>query len=164
MIQPLWAPSPEIHLGRYLGLWVVVAGLSLAAAGTEVYWRAQQSGSRLARQQTLLAVEHFLPSIAVGALLTLCIYLGAPQVGWILPGMWSLIFGLGICASRRLLPGQVLWVAFYYIACGCAWLLLGQGENALSPWQMAISFGGGQLLGAVVLYWTLERSDVSSED
>ena len=38
----------------------------------------------------------------------------------------------------------------------------GQGDNAFSPWQMGISFGGGQLLGAMILYWTLERTDVAS--
>jgi hypothetical protein len=61
-----------------------------------------------------------------------------------------------------LLPRQVFWVAAYYVLCGLGCLLLGKGENALSPWQMGISFGGGQLLGAAILYWTLERTDDSS--
>lgn len=159
--QPLWVPTPEIQLGRYLGLWLVVAAAILAATGAQIYWQAQRSGSRLARQQTLLAVEQFLPSVVVGALATLCVWRGAPQVGWILPGLWALFFGLGICASHRLLPRHVLWVAFYYMACGCLCLSVGNGAHALSPWLMGISFGGGQLLGAAVLYWTLERDDVS---
>lgn len=161
-IQPHWVASPELELGRYLGLWLAVAAASMAVAGAEMYWRARRAGSGLARQHTLLAVEQFLPSVAVGALLTLCIYRSAPHVAWMLPGLWSLIFGLGIFASCRLLPRQVLWIAAYYILCGGGCLLWGHGEYALSPWLMGITFGGGQLLGAATLYWTLERTDAPS--
>jgi hypothetical protein len=161
-IQPWWAPSPEIDLGRYLGLWLGVAAVSLTVAGIELYWRAQRAGPGLARQHTLLAIEQFLPCVLVGALLTLCIYRSAPHVAWMLPGLWSLIYGLGVFASYRLLPLQVFWVGVYYVLCGFGCLLLGLGEHVLSPWQMGISFGGGQLLGAAILYWTLERTDVSS--
>lgn len=162
VLQPHLVATPEIELGRYLGLWLGVAAASLIVAGTEMSWRALRAGLGLARQHTLLAVEQFLPCVVVGALLTFCIYLSAPHIAWILPGLWSLIYGLGVFASYRLLPRQVFWVGSYYILCGCACLVLGQGDNTLSPWQMGISFGGGQLLGAAILYWTLERTNVSS--
>ncbi|HWL94878.1 MAG TPA: hypothetical protein VNT79_15270 [Phycisphaerae bacterium] len=162
LLQPQWVASPELELGRYLALWLAIAAVSLIVAGAEMFWRARRAGSGLARQQTLLAVEHFLPCVIVGALLTLCIYRAAPHAAWMLPGLWSLIYGLGISALNRLLPRQIFWVGCYYILCGCGCLLWGQSENALSPWQMAISFGGGQLLGAAILYWTLERTNVSS--
>ncbi len=161
-LQQHWVASPEIELGRYLSLWLGVAAASLTVAGTEMYRRARRAGPGLARQHTLLAVEQFLPCVVVGALLTLCIYRSAPDVAWMLPGLWSLIYGLGIFASYRLLPPQVFWVGSFYILCGCGCLFLGRGDSVLSPWQMGISFGGGQLLGAAILYWTLERTDVSS--
>ncbi len=162
VFQAQWVASPEIELGRYLSLWLIVAAASLTVAGTEIYWRARRAGPGLARQHTLLAVEQFLPSVVVGALLTLCIYRSAPHVAWMLPGLWALIYGLGIFASYRLLPRQVFWVGSFYVLCGCGCLLWGRGENVLSPWQMGISFGGGQFLGAAILYWTLERTDASS--
>ena len=163
-LQPQWVASPASELGRYLGLWLGVAAASVTVAGTEMFWRARGAGAGLARQRTLLAVEQFLPCVVVGALLTLCIYRSASDVAWMLPGLWSLVYGLGVFASYRLLPRQVFWVGSYYILCGCGCLLWGQGENAFSPWQMGVSFGGGQLLGAAILYWTLERTDVSSPD
>ena len=162
-LQTRWVPSPEIDLGRYLALWLGVAAVSLTVAGIEVCWRALCAGPGLERQHTLLAVEQFLPALFVGGLLTLCIYRSAPHAAWMLPGLWSLIYGLGIFASYRLLPRQVFWVGAFYILCGCGCLVWGQGNNALSPWQMAISFGGGQLLGAAILYWTLERNDVTAK-
>ena len=161
-IQRHWVASPEVQLGRYLSLWLGIAAASLIVAGAEIHWRARRTGSGLARGHTLLAVEQFLPCVVVGALLTLCIYRSAPHVSWMLPGLWSLVFGLGIFASYRLLPRPVFWVGSYYILCGCGCLVWGRGDNVLSPWQMGISFGGGQLLSAAVLYWTLERTDVSS--
>lgn len=161
-IQRHWVASPAVELGRYLSLWLGIAAASLLVAGIEICWRARRAGPGLAREHTLLAIEQFLPCVVVGALLTLCIYRGAPHVSWMLPGLWSLVFGLGIFASNRLLPRPVFWVGSYYILCGCGCLLWGRGDNVLSPWQMGISFGGGQLLSAAVLYWTLERTDVSS--
>ena len=161
--QPLWVASPESELGRYLGLWLGVAAVSLVVAGGEMWWRARSTGSELARQRTLLAVQQFLPCVVVGALLTVSIYRGAPHAAWMLPGLWSLVYGLGVFASYRLLPKQVFWVGSYYVLCGCGCLLWGQGANAFSPWQMGIYFGGGQLLGAAILYWTLERTDASQQ-
>jgi len=163
-VQQQWVASPDAQLGRYLGLWLGVAAASMIVAATEMYWRARRTGSGLARQHTLLAIEQFVPSMVVGALVTVTIVRGAPQVAWMLPGLWALVFGLGVFASARLLPRPVLAVGSYYVLCGCGCLLWGQGENAFDPRQMGISFGGGQLLGAAILYWTLERTDVSTHN
>jgi hypothetical protein len=163
LFQTQMVPSPELELERYLCLWGGAAAVSLIVAGAELAWRACRAGSGLARETTILAVEQFLPSVIVGALLTFCIYRSAPEVAWMLPGLWALIFGLGIFASYRLLPRQVFWSGLYYVVCGCGCLLYGQNDAAFSPWQMAISFGGGQLLSAAILYWNLERTNAQKE-
>lgn len=155
--QSQWVASPATDLGRYVGLWAGVALLCVAVAGVELFLRARNAGEGLARDMTRLAVEQFLPSLVVGALLTVCIYRSAPDVAWMLPGLWSLIFGLGVFASCRLLPSPMVWAGLYYVVSGCCCLRWGQGEFAFSPLQMAVSFGGGQLLCAAILYWTLER-------
>lgn len=161
VIQPRWVPSPEVDLGRYLGLWVGIAVVGLVVAGAEMARRALGTGPGLARQMTRQAAEQFLPCVVVGALLTACIARGAPEVAWMLPGLWALVFSLGVFASHRLLPRPVVWVGAHYAVCGCACLMWGQGPSAFAPWLMAVTFGGGQLLGAAILYWTLERTDVA---
>lgn len=158
--QSQWIASPESALRHYLCLWISVAAASVIIAGAELYWQVRGAGPGLAREMTLLAVEQFLPCVVVGALLTLCISRSAPLVAWMLPGLWSLTFSLGIFASCRLLPRQMFWVGLYYLMCGGGCLLWGQGDNAFSPWQMAISFGGGQLICAMILFWNLERTNV----
>ena len=152
------------QLGRYLLLWVAVATLSAVIAGTELFVRAWKSGPGLARDMTRLAAEQFAPCLVVGALLTLYVYRSAPEVAWMLPGLWSLLFGLGIFASRRLLPTPILWAAIYYTVCGFVCLKYGQSAQPLAAWQMAISFGCGQILCAAILYWTLERKHGAQEN
>ncbi len=155
--QPFIVPAPAVELERYLILWIAIAGFCAAGAGWELYRRALSGATRTEGASISLAVEQFLPSLVVGALVTACIYRGSPQIAWVLPGLWSIFFGLGIFASARILPWQVMLAGMYYVACGCCWLRWGQAEDAFSPWQMAISFGGGQLLCAVIMYFTLER-------
>jgi len=164
VVQPCVTALPQSEPGRYLGLWVGVAAASLGVAGAELGWRARRGGSRLVLEHTLFAVEQFLPCVVVGALLTLCVFCAAPGVLWMLPGLWAMVYALGIFASWRLLPRPVFWVGAYYTLCGCGCLLWGRGEHALSPWLMGVTFGGGQLLGAAVLYWTLERPHAAATD
>ncbi len=156
--QPYLVDSPRNDLRRYLALWVTVAGISFVMVAIEIGRRMRRESSSLTRDVTRLAIEQFLPCIVIGGLVTLIIYRRTPETAWMLPGLWSLLFGLGVFASYRLLPRQSFFVALYYVACGIGCLTWGGGENAFSAWQMAVSFGGGQLLGAAILYWALERT------
>ena len=156
-LQPVFVPAPAEQIERYLTLWIGVAVIGLVIAALQLTRHAQVAGPGVSRELTRLAVEQFVPCLLVGGLVTLCLYKGAREVSWTLPGLWSLIFALGIFSSYRLLPCQIFWAAMYYVVCGVGCLMLGQGEQAFAPWQMGISFGGGQLLIAGILYWTLER-------
>ncbi|MCA9136737.1 MAG: hypothetical protein KDB00_08260 [Planctomycetales bacterium] len=158
-LQTKWVVSPGTDLGRYLVYWTGIAAVSVSVVMAELLYRTLVTGAGISRQMTRLAVEQFSPCVIVGALMTLSIYRYAPHVGWMLPGLWALVFGLGVFASYRLLPRQFFWVGAYYIGCGCGCLQWGQGDGAFSPWQMGITFGGGQLMSAAILYWFLERRD-----
>jgi hypothetical protein len=160
-IQP-WVVGAETRLRDFLVLWVTLAGVNVVITGVQLWRRAGRAESRLARQATLLAAEQFVPCLFVGALLTLCVVRYARDAAWMLPGLWSLVFSLGLFASYRLLPRQAAWVAFFHVAAGAGCLVWGGGEQAFAPWQMALCFGGGQLFGAAVLYWTLERGHGSA--
>ena len=156
-------PSPAESLSRYLVLWMGVAAVSALAAAFDVWSWSRSTGSGLARERAVLASEQILPCLIVGALLSSTIVRSAPEVAWMLPGLWSLLFSLAVFASRRILSPEVVWVSGYYFAAGAACLLLGRGDAFLAPWQMGLCFGGGQLLGATILYWTVERSDAAAE-
>ena len=162
LCQDRIVPSPTEDLSRYLALWFAVAALSVLAAGLGLWVWSRRGGPGIARERTWLAIEQVLPPVIVGALLTGIIMRAAPGVAWMLPGLWSLLFGLAVFASRRILSPHVGWVGLHYVAGGAACLLLGQQEP-LAPWQMGLTFGGGQLLGASILYWTIEHPDDPTE-
>lgn len=156
--QSLWVPDPLQDLGAYLTLWVGAALLSMLATGVEMVWHCWYARSTLTRSTTLLAVGQFLPSIVAGGLVMIVLVRFAPQSLWMLPGLWAILFSLGILASYRLLPPATFWVGVFYLAAGCLCLALAQEKYALSPWAMGLPFGLGQLLAAGVLYLTLERN------
>lgn len=159
VIQAVWLPQPSESLGAYLALWIVAAAINIVVVGAEMWNRARLAQTDLARRTTLFAVEQFLPSLVAGGLVTFVIANSARESAWMLPGLWAVLFSLGIFASCRLLPRAVFIVAAWYLAAGIVGLACGQGDAALSPWIMGICFGGGQLLAAIVLHVTLERTN-----
>jgi hypothetical protein len=138
---------------------VGAAIVSAIGAGTEMTLRARQAGSPWRREITWLAVEQFLPSLVAGGLLTFVLVRCAVESLWMLPGLWQILYSLGVFASCRLLPRATFVVAVFYLASGLSCLALARGGAAFSPWAMGLPFGVGQLLAAAVLYRTLERRD-----
>jgi hypothetical protein len=157
--QAVWIPDPAQQMTAYLSLWVGAAIVSALAAGAEMANRSRRSASSWTREITWLAVEQFVPCLIAGGLLTVVLWRYAPDGLWMLPGLWQVLFSLGIFASCRLLPRPTFWVAVFYLAAGLATLALARGEHAFSPWAMGVPFGFGQLLASAVLYLTLECSD-----
>lgn len=158
VIQATWLPEPTHELTNYLILWSGAALISVLVTGL---YMVLYSSSAMGRSLALLAVGQFSPCLAAGALLTYVLYHQAPQALWMLPGLWSILFSLGIFASYRLLPRAIFWVAIYYLVAGLGCLTWAVGEAAFSPWAMGLTFGIGQLLAAAILYWHLERDHES---
>jgi hypothetical protein len=156
--QARWIPDPAAHFSAYLATWASTALLSMALIGTQMYTRSQRIHSGMADAMIRMAVEQFLPSVGAGALLTLVLVARGPGSLWILPGLWQVIFSLGIFASCRFLPKAMLAAGLWYLICGLASVALGDAR-AFSPWVMGISYGVGQLLVAAILLFT--RKDAS---
>lgn len=157
--QAVWIREPTEAMSSYLMLWIGAAIISAVAAGAEMVIRVRNSASPWTREITWLAVEQFVPCLVAGGLLTFVLIRFAHEAIWMLPGLWQILFSLGVFASCRLLPRATFSVAVFYLATGLACLALTRGAFALSPWTMGLPFGVGQLLAAAVLYRTLECSD-----
>jgi hypothetical protein len=79
----------------------------------------------------------------------------APDSVWLLPGVWQVLFSLGLFASAGLLPAGLPLVAAAYLASGTACLALGPG--ALTPLAMGLPFLVGQAWIAVLLHTDREH-------
>jgi hypothetical protein len=157
-IQIVWVPAPLETPARYLTVWIGLAAIGQILSGLEIVFRARRSPSSLTQQLCWLAVEQFLPCLFVGAAVTWGIASFAIEQLWLLPGLWSLIFGLGVSASARLLPREVIGVAVWYLVTGSILLAVARGPHACSPWAMVLTFGIGQAAISCILYWRLEKS------
>jgi hypothetical protein len=118
--------------------------------------RSQRVHSGFAREMIHAAVEQFMPSVVIGILLTVVLVSTAPQQLWMLPGLWQLLFSLGIFASCRFLPRPMFAVGLWYLTAGLICLALASAAGTLSPWYMGVPFGIGQLLVAAVLRYGYE--------
>ena len=72
-----------------------------------MYARTRRIHSGLADEMIHMAVEQFQPSVGAGALLTLVLVRFVPSALWMLPGIWQIIFILGVFSSCRFLPRRV---------------------------------------------------------
>jgi hypothetical protein len=150
--QKQWmAKSSKADLTIWLGVWTGTAVVSVFLTGLETFARARRVHRGFAREMVQSAVAQFLPAVMVGFLLTVVMMRVAPEECWMLPGLWELIFSLGVFASCRFLPRQMFAVGVWYLAAGLFCLVAGSATHALSPWTMGIPFGVGQLLVAAVL-------------
>ncbi|HUZ13617.1 MAG TPA: hypothetical protein VMU93_12280 [Caulobacteraceae bacterium] len=147
--QARWIAPADV--GAFLALWIAVAAVSAGVIAFEMVARSRRLHSQLADEMIAGAVTQFLPAAAVGALLTLVMLRFSAQGLWMLPGLWQIVFGLGVFASCRFLPRAMALVGGWYVATGVVCIALAQGPGAFSPWAMGVPFGVGQLIVAAVL-------------
>jgi hypothetical protein len=155
--QARWLPDPANHIAAYLRIWIWTAALSAALIGTQTYTRTRRIHSGMADEMIRTAVAQFLPSVGAGSLLTIVIVRSVPGTLWMLPGLWQIIYSLGVFSSCRFLPRPVAAAGAWYLLTGLASIALGD-TRALSPWVMGIAYGAGQLLVAGILFFNAKES------
>jgi hypothetical protein len=141
----------------FLFVWAATAAIAIALTASETISRARRVHDGLANEMILAAVEQLLPVLVVGVLLTGVLVGAAPEELWMLPGLWQLLFSLGVFASCRFLPRQTLAVGIWYLIAGLTCIVVQSGSKTFSPWTMGIPFGVGQLLVAAVLQFGFEQ-------
>lgn len=158
-VQAICLPDPSKHIPAYLAIWISTAVLSAALIGVQTVTRTHRMHSGLADEMIRMAVEQFLPSAGAGTLLTFVLVAAVPSAVWMLPGLWQIIFALGVFSSCRFLPRPMAAAGAWYLLTGLTCIML-SGNRALSPWTMAVAFGAGQLLvAAILLFSSKEAAD-----
>jgi hypothetical protein len=151
-VQALWLPDPIHEVLPYLALWIATALVCVVLIGIEMVARTRRIHRGLADEMIHAATEQFIPAGVAGVLLTVVLYRFAPDELWMLPGLWQIVFSLGLFAACRSLPRPMFAAAVWYLATGLASLAFANGVQAFSPLAMAVPYGAGQLYVAGVLY------------
>jgi hypothetical protein len=149
--QSMWLTDPVNHIPAYLGIWISTAVLSAALTGVQMYTRTRRIHSGLSDEMIRMAVEQFLPAVGAGVLVTIALVRFVPAVVWMLPGLWQVIFSLGIFSSCRFLPRPMIAAGAWYLLTGLVCISFGD-SRALAPWTMGFAYGAGQLLVAGILF------------
>lgn len=144
VVQSLLAPMPasphQDHL--YAAIWVGCGGAAMIVNYASIaHWVASDASAR-DRWQTRSVGLSILPAIMLGAALTMALI----DYGHfsLLPGIWCGCYGVGLFASRTLVPRPVVPIAALFMLAGIA-LLFAPPAIALAWWVLPVVFGPGQI-------------------
>jgi hypothetical protein len=160
IIQSQWGLNSA---DQFLLLWVSTALVCGLVIGVEMTIRCRWSGSALLCDAAIVAARQFTPCVVAGGLLTLVLRRSAPEAVGLLPGLWAILFSLGIFASRPGLPRAIHFAGIYYLLAGLVVLVFADNREAFNLWPMPFCFGAGQLLTAAILYFSAERLNASKK-
>lgn len=152
--------QPACQLGdggeAFARYWAALAVVCVAICGADLIRGTRLRDSVTERRRALRVVSQVAPAFVAGTALP-CVLL-RPEFGAValLPGMWALLFGLAVFASRPFLPRAVGWVGLWYCGAGLGQLWAAT-PGVPGPWSMGLTFGIGQTIAALVLRLGLER-------
>jgi hypothetical protein len=146
-----WVPAPAARPLSYVAVWLTTAIVCAALIVTQMLTRANRFHSSMADEMVRMAVAQFLPAGVAGAVLPIVLLRAPREVFWMLPGLWQIIFSLGVFASCRCLPRRMLLVGAWFLLTGMGCIALG-GSRALAPATMAGAFAVGMAMVAAIHY------------
>lgn len=143
-----WVASLQPTPAWWLAIWMGEALLSLAIGVGTGAWKAHEAGMPLLSGPGRKFALSLAPPLVAGALLTVVLFQGG-LIG-LLPGVWMLLFGVGVVTagafSARIVPVM-----------GCAFMLLGAialfAPHGWGNVLMAVGFGGLHLVFGAVIAW-----------
>jgi hypothetical protein len=160
-VQPL-VPDTAAGLG-FVWYWVAVAGagglIGTAAALHGYVYREDEFD----RRRTRRVMAQFLPCLLAGGAVTAGLA-RAPELVSFLPGLWAVLFGLGVVAARPHLPPAIGLVGLGYVVAGAALLLRAVPGAEPSGWAVGGVFGAGHLATALVLWHGVRRDGEGETD
>ena len=151
VVQWLLVPAvASAHDGRlYFAIWFACCAASVVVNYSAIaHWDVNDATAR-ERWQTATVGFAILPALVLGAAVSFALL--RSNLFAFLPGIWFGCYGVGLIASRTMLPRAVVPVCVAFLAAGVA-LLFAPPAIALAPWVLASGFGAGQaIIGTIVI-------------
>ena len=150
----------------YLDIWLCVAIASLFMTAVEMIVRGRRSNEFAVWKMHGRVIGSLMPSFVAGAIITAALIIDFDAKTkfsfclrnmWLLPGVWSVIYSLGLFSCCKLFHRSTQVAAIYYLVAGCFYLWANWSTRIVDAWHMVAIFGVGQCLLAAILYWKVER-------
>jgi hypothetical protein len=151
IIQALIVPHVQtMHQGHvYFAIWFVCcAAAMLLNYGAIAHWYVNDATAR-DRWQTATVGLSMIPALVLGAALSFALL--HENLFAFLPGVWYGCYGVGLFASRTMVPRAVAPIAAAFMIGGMG-LLFVPAAIALQWWVLPLGFGAGQLaIGFIIM-------------
>ncbi len=151
IVQALVVPAPHTEAGgrEYFAIWLICCALSaIVNYGAIAHWFVSDESAR-DRWQTRTVGLAILPALILGAALSFAL-LANGALSY-LPGIWYGCYGVGLFASRTMVPRGVVAIAAVFLVGGIA-LLFAPAAVTLGWYILPLGFGVGQIaIGALLL-------------
>lgn len=157
-LQPRFLPAGDDGTG-FLRYWLSVAALNAVLIGGVIAAGYRRTPDPFGRRHTRQVVGQFVPCLVAGAAVSLTFTVLDPGLVRLLPGLWALLLGLGVFASRPYLARATGWVALFFVLSGTALLAFPTAELTRLGILNGAVFGAGLLAASVVLHLDLPRTD-----
>ncbi|HEY2784141.1 MAG TPA: hypothetical protein VGJ05_04125 [Fimbriiglobus sp.] len=148
------AKLPGIRDGSgFVGYWVAVAGIGGllgTAAGVRSYFFREDE---FARRRSRRVLFQFGPCLLAGGAVTVGVMQAGPGLVAFLPGIWGVVFGLGMIAACPYLPRAVGPVGLGYVVAGSVLLICVRPATLPSAWAVGGLFGAGHFATALALWF-----------
>jgi hypothetical protein len=144
IIQALIVPHVQtMHQGHlYFAIWFTCcAAAILVNYGAIAHWYVNDATAR-ERWHTATVGLAILPALVLGAILSFALL--RVNLYAFMPGVWYGCYGVGLLASRTMLPRAVVPIAAAFMIGGMS-LLFVPPDVALGWWVLPVGFGAGQL-------------------
>ncbi|HEV2260836.1 MAG TPA: hypothetical protein VGR69_00910 [Candidatus Rubrimentiphilum sp.] len=140
LLVPIVRTPHQGHL--YFAVWFTCCAAAIVINyGAIAHWYVNDATAR-ERWHTATVGFAILPALVIGAGLSFA-FLRANLFSF-LPGIWYGCYGVGLLASRTMLPRSVLPVAAAFLTAGIL-LLFAPADLGLRWWVPAIGFAAGQI-------------------
>ena len=130
----------------WLSVWMVEAAFGLAIGATTMALKARAVAASLLSGSGRKFGLSLLPSLAVGALLTVVLYRAGQAA--LLPGIWLVLYGSGVVAAGAFSVGVVPEMGAGFLVLGTVALL---GPAAWGDGLLAAGFGGLHVVCGIVI-------------
>src|SRR5579884_2061325 len=140
VLVPHVVSAHEGHL--YFALWFACCAASvLVNYGAIAHWYVNDADARDRWQTTTVGLS-MLPALILGAALSFALL--RENLFAFLPGVWYGCYGVGLFASRTMVPWAVVPIAAAFLVAGVVVFFVPPAV-ALSWWVLPLGFGIGQL-------------------
>lgn len=158
IVQPRLVVDGDVN--GFVWYWLATAVVCALAGASGAILSYFLEEDELARRRTRIVVGQLLPCLAVGAFLTLALLPVMNRCIGMLPGVWAMLYALGLFSIRPYLPRATGWVGLYFVVAGTLLVSLLPLATVPSPWSIALVFAAGQFGLALVLHRNTHRENV----